>query len=154
MAKQSIVKRKTAHRTRSGRAYPAHTELRAIWDRLDGLTSVDNSRLVITRNGRRTFFDVIAGAGGSGGYIVKVTSGGPGASYVGNVYGDGPTADATETGATIRALQIASTDTIPEDTWFVATRIDRTNVESSSSEESSSTEGDYVYYINVARDYA
>jgi hypothetical protein len=53
----------------------------------------------------------------------KITSGGPGVSYTGNIYANGPTADATLTGVTIKICQLDTGQTVPANTWLMVTKI-------------------------------
>lgn len=59
---------------------------------------------------------------GGGMTPVKITSG-SGADHVGNVYGNGIDTAATETGVTIKVLQIATGAVIPANTYLWATKI-------------------------------
>lgn len=53
----------------------------------------------------------------------KITSGGPGASYVASFYANGPANPATETSVPVVQLMIDGGETIPVDTWVIATRV-------------------------------
>ncbi len=63
------------------------------------------------------------GGVGGGSSPAKITSGGPGDTYVGNIYDNGPGETATATAVTIKILQIDSGETIPADTWLLVTLI-------------------------------
>jgi len=85
----------------------------------DAAPSVGDRGLVI-RLGDGVLFFFRGGGGGGTVSLIKITSGGPGDTYIGNVYGAGKDATASETGVTIKILQIAVTDTVPSGTWLIA----------------------------------
>jgi len=62
-------------------------------------------------------------AGGTSIFLLKITSGGPGDSYLGEVFGNGADSAATATGVTIRIAQIVLTETIPAGTFLLGIRI-------------------------------
>jgi hypothetical protein len=63
-------------------------------------------------------------AGGGGGMVpAKIMSGGPGDTYVVDLYGKGPAQAATKTGVTVKQLYINPAATIPPDTWVFVTRL-------------------------------
>ncbi len=99
----------------------------------------DRGLLVRFGEGKLVFFKGALG----GTAMIKIMSGGPGDTYTANVYGNGKNQSITEVGATIKVLQIASTETIPVNTWLVATR-----------QKWGPAETEQIYWtIEVARDY-
>ena len=80
-------------------------------------------RGLLVRLGLGVLFFFAGGAGAASLVApIKITSGGPGDTYVGNVYENGADVTATETGVTIKVLQIASGETVPANTWFLASK--------------------------------
>jgi len=136
----------TRHRGKRGAVFVTHQELAALWRKLDNLQSANDEYLEVTPGPNGVVFNVIAsaiaGTATAASYIVKITSGGPGSNYVGNVYFNGPEEAVTHEGVPITCLQIASTETVPAGTWAIAARILEASVgTSSSSTESTSGTG-------------
>ena len=80
----------------------------------------DLAARVSTLEGRSPSVLDLAGAGGAaaGGALLRVTAGGPGLEYTADVYGNGDQATATETGVTVRIVNLDSSQTVPVGTWL------------------------------------
>ncbi len=85
----------------------------------------DGVRLEFTESGSRIHVEGIGGGewrpGGSSMLPARIASGGPGTSYSGDLFGDGPEAPATVTGVAIRILHLDPAETVPPGTWLLVT---------------------------------
>jgi hypothetical protein len=69
-------------------------------------------------------FQCYTASDGSGASIpAKITAGGPGDTYTGDLYANGKAAAATESGVSIVILQIDAAATIPANTWLFVSRV-------------------------------
>jgi len=147
MSKDDINKTvNTRHRGKRGPVFATHQELAALWRKLDNLQSANDEYLEVTPGPNGVQFNVkaesIVGLATPSTFIVKITAGGPGSDYTGNVYPNGPDESPIHTGVPITCLQIDSTETVPAGTWAIAARVLQASIgTSSSSTESTSGTG-------------
>ena len=138
------------HSGMRGSTWVTHEELDQLWSILNGIRSTDEDLLEVTHHGQGIELNVIEAniqamlqpREDRGPFWVKITSGGPGTSWVGDVYMRGPLADsgATHSGVTVETQpNFGATETGLVGHWFLATRVQLSYTESSESSASSAS---------------
>jgi hypothetical protein len=101
--------------------------LKSIWPRVGDLARAERRSTLSSPDGSISITETAEGqalqARGGGGSIVRITSGGPGNAYVGDVYGKGPSEAATATDVDLYQLQANAAATIPAGTWAIGVKI-------------------------------